>query len=88
MKFTDCNMIADIYQDMISGKGNYNFEEVEKMIAEFDSILLGLDADLRASQLDKVHSEALCLGSAMEMQGFIYGFKAGLSLQKELNNLD
>lgn len=87
MRFKDYSIIADLYHDAISDGRNYNFEEVQNAIEDFENYILSLHLNCNASELEEIHSKALMMGSEMELQGFLFGMSNGMKMQNQADKL-
>ena len=84
MKCAALRNLNEMYEHFIADGKNFNYEDTEQALEEFQNFLINLDVRLKASTVQAIYEEALLLGSVLEQQGFFHGMTKGVNLCDEL----
>ena len=86
MKFGDLQNVKEIYDNFIADARNYNYDDVDQAMDDFENYILSLD--IRADKANEIRERALLLGSTFEQQGFFYGMSKGINLLSEVELME
>lgn len=83
MRFDNLKNLCEIYDSFIADCKNYNFEDTEQALENFENFLLSIE-ELKASSAKKIYEQALLLSSVLEQQGFMHGLSKGVNLKSDV----
>jgi len=86
MKFGDLQNVKEIYDNFIADARNYNYDDVDQAIKDFDNYIMSID--MKSSVAQEIHERVLLLGSTFEQQGFFHGMSKGINLLSEVELIE